>query len=522
MANLDFESAALDANSTPTGSVGPVRPSRRSGPIRDLLATLAVFVAIELVLRTFGFGFKPPSRETRLYETDALANANKHGEIAERHAGLYWAWLPGSSGEYDIDEAGFFGPAPTFAPPDNAHRIICMGDSTVALGRIPYPRRLQRVLNEASPGRFEVINAGAPGYTMAQAVRLFEGRLIHYAPDLITVQYGWSDQWLSDRPLSRRLSQTEPRSTDMRERLRELRFYQFVEYAKSAVLPREDPSATQPVHGLGNSYQVPPAEYRQYLERIVSFGQQHGVRVALLTAPSNFDLRNPEPFERLGYRPSNPEPKWRPDDLIATHARLNDIVRDVAKSTDAILVDLDAAFIGVSPRDTYFNGDGIHPAEIGKQLIADVIAAKVLEAFPDWPRRKPKSESTPRLAHFTIEDPRVLLRGFWPMEAISRDVEGYAAAIRAQGEVTVIGVRPGQYAPELHFSREDAGSRLRVSGANGEFEDVVIDARGSAVLKGRYASNVHGVLRIMLDSSPDPRRGTSDHGPALIAFDLTG
>jgi hypothetical protein len=56
--------------------------------------------------------------------------------------------------------------------PGDTVRVLCLGESTTALGGASaYPRLLEQILNERGGGRrFTVVNAGLPGITTDQVV----------------------------------------------------------------------------------------------------------------------------------------------------------------------------------------------------------------------------------------------------------------------------------------------------------------------------------------------------------------
>lgn len=81
-----------------------------------------------------------------------------------------------------------------------AYRIISLGDSITygvpeKLVRMEdtYPERLEILLNSHFPERkFEVINAGVPGYSSYQGL-MYLKELLKYEPDLITIYFGNND-----------------------------------------------------------------------------------------------------------------------------------------------------------------------------------------------------------------------------------------------------------------------------------------------------------------------------------------
>jgi hypothetical protein len=269
------------------------------------------------------------------------------------------------------------------------------------------------------------------------------------------------------------------------------------------------------------SYQVPPEEYRLLLQEFSSFARDRHFRVAFVTSPSNFNLKNPEPFERLGYRPENANPKYRPVDLMATHEKMNRITREVAAATGAILVDVDSAFVNVTPRDTYFIGDGIHPAENGKDLIANLLASHVIEAVNSAPPRRFPETTLEGSGLYRIADARVVLKGFWPMFPSSDSAEDFEAPLATRGEITVLTVPPGAYEVELLFRHRDAGATISVSSESGPAETALLDGNGRATLATRYTAKDSGALRLDLALPPDAPRSDDNAGPSLMAIRLT-
>ena len=99
-----------------------------------------------------------------------------------------------------------------FAPKrPGVYRILALGDSCT-FGQLqrgelygyvsnPYPLALEKLLaDRVGPGRFEVFNAGIPGYNSYQGLMLLRGKLRGLDPDLITVRFGWNDLFLSEAP----------------------------------------------------------------------------------------------------------------------------------------------------------------------------------------------------------------------------------------------------------------------------------------------------------------------------------
>lgn len=80
-------------------------------------------------------------------------------------------------------------------------RILCIGDSITFGFNVDqpdsYPRQLEGLLAVRHPGRrFEIVNAGVPGWSWLQGLRFLElrGRALH--PDIVIIGHGTNDQFL--------------------------------------------------------------------------------------------------------------------------------------------------------------------------------------------------------------------------------------------------------------------------------------------------------------------------------------
>jgi lysophospholipase L1-like esterase len=84
----------------------------------------------------------------------------------------------------------------------DAIRIICLGDSfTFGYGvdlEQTYPKILEKKLNEIHSEKYEVINAGVPGYNTGQELILLKEKLIRYEPDIVIIGFCLND---ADPPL---------------------------------------------------------------------------------------------------------------------------------------------------------------------------------------------------------------------------------------------------------------------------------------------------------------------------------
>jgi lysophospholipase L1-like esterase len=99
-----------------------------------------------------------------------------------------WQGIP-----VDINSHGLRGPETAFTKPPGTFRVLNLGDS-VAMGwgvreDETYGRRLEQMLNKQGTGgpRYEVINAGVPGWNQANELAYLQAIGLKYKPDLVLV-----------------------------------------------------------------------------------------------------------------------------------------------------------------------------------------------------------------------------------------------------------------------------------------------------------------------------------------------
>ena len=97
-----------------------------------------------------------------------------------------WQGIP-----VDINSHGLRGPETTYEKPPATFRILNLGDSVVMGWGVreedTYGQQLEQLLNEEGSGdlRYEVINAGVPGWNLDNALAYLQAEGLKYEPDLI-------------------------------------------------------------------------------------------------------------------------------------------------------------------------------------------------------------------------------------------------------------------------------------------------------------------------------------------------
>ncbi len=102
-------------------------------------------------------------------------------EFSLRGAGAVYLFIQGNKNKQSISHG--------------AYRILCVGESTTALGgESAYPAQLERLLNERSLShRFKVINKGIPGQGSAYIAENIKAWVDTYAPHMIIIMMGIND-----------------------------------------------------------------------------------------------------------------------------------------------------------------------------------------------------------------------------------------------------------------------------------------------------------------------------------------
>ena len=136
------------------------------------------------------------------YETSYLA-ANIHKDRVFHHRVLpYTEGTMSSEGDFNIpyrtNNRGMRGPQDyEYAKPDGVYRIAVMGDSFtfgvgVEVGQ-EYSSLLQKKLDEATPGKYEVLNFGVSSYSPVAELVYFKKEVLKYKPDLMVLALDLGD-----------------------------------------------------------------------------------------------------------------------------------------------------------------------------------------------------------------------------------------------------------------------------------------------------------------------------------------
>lgn len=355
------------------------------GPKRRRVAALLVGVALALVLAEaaarllFSWGDLAPERlrDAGLPYGPAVFSR----VVFRRHAVDVPAnYAPG--GVWRINALGYRGPDFAAAKPAGVRRVMVYGGSSVfdlrAAEGDDWPRRVERLLRERGLADVEVINAGVPATTSADALgRLFaEGH--GFAPDVVLLYGTWNDleAFSKETPLLRH-DVPSPETVDPRHVTHGVvdaalcRVSHLWLRARSEVLTRQRGGELEPTAGevaLAERISAEgPRQYELTARAWCRVARAAGATPVLATEARLVARDNGQSERaRITYR----RPKLAHHALCDAFDRADAILRDVGRSEGATVIDAGAALRG---RPELF-ADHVHLLPDGSAEVARVVA----------------------------------------------------------------------------------------------------------------------------------------------------
>lgn len=230
------------------------------------------------------------------------------------------------------------GEIPVFVPPPKPEPkpggIVMFGDSTTApRGSLRvYSTRVETALQSIGSS-LGVHNAGIGGNTTRDALKRLQADVLKYKPRIVVMQFGIND---------------------------------------SAVDVWKKPPATTP--------RVALAEYLGNLRKMITAARKQGAKVILMTTnPLRWTAKLKELYGKPPYQ-ADAEDGFD----SATLAGYNEALRQLAAELKVPLVDVRAAYPGFAAKhQTTVEGmllDGMHPNDLGQQLVAELLVPAIREA----------------------------------------------------------------------------------------------------------------------------------------------
>jgi len=335
--------------------------------LASLLVAFFLLLFAEVALRMAGFRFDTRPR----YMEFNYPNPRELHEIFEPDPATLWRLKPGTKmgpGIEAINSMGCRGPEFEINKPAGVKRVVALGDSVTFGAAVGYPNALAECLGKS----YEVINAGVPGFSVFQGLKLFESRIAQLKPDIVTVMFGWNDHWIAKGyPDSQQQLVVPAELPATLAFVTRLRIFQLTHYMAVRLGGSRREDAT-PVN------RAPIEEYRLLLEKLIDKVEKSGARPILITPPSALDSgKVPDYIFDIGFmrRIKGESEKDKAQRLKRLHASYNDIVRELAAKKGVTLVDLESQWyeLGTAKLFRDPSRDVVHPNEEGYRLIGKIL-----------------------------------------------------------------------------------------------------------------------------------------------------
>jgi lysophospholipase L1-like esterase len=247
--------------------------------------------------------------------------------------------------------------------------VIFLGDSCTEFGT--YPARTLEILAKTRPDLSSGVQLGVGGWSTEQGLAQLRRDVLPIRPRVVVLYFGWNDHWVALGPPDAEIR----RAPLLRTISVHCRLLQLLEKAQSTFAP--------PLSRRPNRVELP--RYLSNLENMVRISREAGVRLVLVTAPSNH-IPGREP-SYLAIRHLR-----RLSDLVPLHQAYVEATRRAASETGATLCDAAWKFrFLVPPPERYFRQDGIHLTEEGDREMARLVSECIDVALPLSPAGAPPS-----------------------------------------------------------------------------------------------------------------------------------
>jgi lysophospholipase L1-like esterase len=286
-------------------------------------------------------------------------------------------------GHISVNSLGFRGPEIAIPKPPGTLRLAFLGASTTWCAEVSgndkvWADIVTRSLARAFPAhRFDYVNGGVPGYTVAASRKNLELRVAPLAPDIIVIYEGINDLSGELREVAAakgvvRTSQVEPASWlasySLLWNLAEKNLRVWIAQRR---VERAETRLLLDAQTMGEGF-------RRELTGLVEIAQRQAKRVAVATfsiqlrAEQSADVQLRGAASALYYSPF-----MTPQGIIDAYRRYNEIVREVAAATGALLIDGENEV----PGDPAHFADTVHFTDAGSAAMAARVT-RALESDP--------------------------------------------------------------------------------------------------------------------------------------------
>ncbi|MFZ5981589.1 MAG: SGNH/GDSL hydrolase family protein [Candidatus Zixiibacteriota bacterium] len=293
-------------------------------------------------------------------------------EIYKKDSDLFWRFRENITTQskqfsyltYHINSSGFRGPE--IDKEKNGYRILALGNSCTFGWGVEndntWVRQLDKILNSRlSNGRYEVINAGVPGYSSHQGKVAFAKKLTALKPDMVLVMFGWNDHWAAGKGISDKEQQMPGGAIiALQNVFSKMKLYQLMR--KIILSASEKPEFVSLGENTGKQ-RVSLQDYYLNLATIAHLARENGAQPVFMIPPVA-DPRNY--FNGVTSQ------------LHQIHRAYQEQMRRLAMQDNIPLIDLQHEFERYDNLYTDAAGDPTHFNERGHRVTAEAVVREVL------------------------------------------------------------------------------------------------------------------------------------------------
>ena len=339
-----------------------------------LLIFFVSILLIEVLLRTYYHFIATPESQSFI----AIFADDNFPDLKLRyqpHPYLSYTLTPNYkniTGKTNHNSLGFRGPE-IGKPSKNTVCIVTIGGSTtydvnISDDKNTYPYKLQEYLNKATnSSRFEVINAGVPGYTTWESLINIAIRVLELKPDILILYQAVNDlhaqsvcQYVCDNTGYRHSWQFS-----MNWKLFILKHSYIVRVLRSLFINSKSLGVEHYTNVEMSDYSNPPqyihepVYFKKNLEKIIKLAKAFDIEVILCTFCSNPQI--PGHYASTEYYKKG-------------FLKMNEIIRDCSRKFDLLCIDLE----NMIPMKDSLWYDGVHLNEAGSDMKAHIIGETIL------------------------------------------------------------------------------------------------------------------------------------------------
>ncbi|MBN8549786.1 MAG: SGNH/GDSL hydrolase family protein [Deltaproteobacteria bacterium] len=276
------------------------------------------------------------------------------------------ALAPEDRGNQSLRQNGFRGRQPCLDCEVKPVRVVMMGGSSTYGIPLPsaaqaFSEQLQRLLDKELPARkFEILNAGIPGYGIVQVVDSLEKYVLQFHPDIVVINSWFNDSakssgWYGYPGLSDREAQDkvelirEVEGSKLYRRISKLRLYGVFRHYLLQLARRETPARDRKA-AKAERRRMDPEEFKLELRRIVELGKTHHFQPVFMYEVTNRQEELQKALSKNGYYRA---------------------ILEVSTESGVPLIDTITPF--AARRGDWLFSDFIHPNRDGHRLIAETI-----------------------------------------------------------------------------------------------------------------------------------------------------